>query len=151
MNLLYKKYGEQSKAYSKKYYRNHKEEQKARVKRYDEEHKEVRDPYYARYRKEHRGRIGCNGYRAQIKEIVLKHGKCDKCGFSDVRALVIHHYFPVGAERKKNQGAVLRDIINKKVPFSILCSNCHVILHNPRKFLRDDGNPVKRKALTAQK
>jgi len=67
----------------------------------------------------------------KILEIIQEKGKCEKCGFSDIRALEIHHHF--GNDAKNNYFKELKEIIEHKVPYSILCANCHKILHNPRK------------------
>jgi hypothetical protein len=67
---------------------------------------------------------------ASILNLIKAKGKCEKCGFSDLRALEIHHHF---GSYHENYFKDLKEIIEGKVPYSILCANCHKILHNPRK------------------
>jgi hypothetical protein len=70
----------------------------------------------------------------QIGEIIRQVGKCERCGFSDLQALQIHHQF--GREKKISQYQEMKQVIQRKVPFAVLCANCHVILHgNNKRFL----------------
>jgi len=60
------------------------------------------------------------------------NNKCDKCGFNNPRALVIHHHF--GSHKQNNYYQQLKELIDQKVPISVLCANCHMIVHNPKKL-----------------
>lgn len=71
--------------------------------------------------------------RIQILKIIQMKGKCERCGFDDVRALVIHHHF--GNANKENWFQQSKDILEGRIPYSILCANCHMIIHNPRKII----------------
>lgn len=66
-------------------------------------------------------------------KIFVEHdNKCDRCGFNDPRALHIHHHF--SNQNKDNYYKEMKELIERKVPFSVLCANCHMILHNPKKL-----------------
>lgn len=60
--------------------------------------------------------------------------KCERCGFSDRRALVIHHKtYCFKSNGKRRYGKLGRiDAANGLVEYSILCRNCHAILHYER-------------------
>ena len=57
-------------------------------------------------------------------------GKCNKCGFKDIRAMQIHH--KDGNKERK------RDWMNKTYNLNkieLLCANCHcIITHNTNKY-----------------
>lgn len=57
--------------------------------------------------------------------------KCDKCGFDNPKALIIHHNF---GNNSKSYYQNLKEIAEHKVPINVLCANCHMILHNPKKI-----------------
>lgn len=60
------------------------------------------------------------GETAEIKPIVLDahEGRCDICGMNNLAILQVHHILPL-----KEEGG------NDYDNFSVLCPNCHVILH----------------------
>jgi hypothetical protein len=76
-------------------------------------------------------------YRRSVKEraIALKGGQCERCGFSDERALRFHHVKPVrrglnGLSKKAlsstvTHRAIVRGERGKSV--RLLCANCSVI------------------------
>ena len=68
--------------------------------------------------------------RKEIIELIKQVGKCDNCGFNDVRALQIHH---LDRTEKKGMGMTDAQNIRKgKVKYTIICANCHAIIHNVR-------------------
>lgn len=84
----------------------------------------------------------CKKARERIKRIVFRHYSpfliCMKCGFSDIRALSIHHIEGGGRAQRiavsHGKGGVdfymwLRR--NNYPPgFQVLCMNCHMIMTN---------------------
>ena len=60
-----------------------------------------------------------------------KKFKCEECGFSDYRALTFHHRDP--AEKEFNLGHATHfskeRILKEMKKCSVLCANCHSILH----------------------
>jgi uncharacterized Rmd1/YagE family protein len=80
-----------------------------------------------------------NSFRL-IREQLLLNKKCEKCGFTDTRALIIHHHFGNAHHRGKNhrnQYQTLKEIAENKIPFVVLCMNCHTILHGLKKQLKE--------------
>jgi exonuclease VII large subunit len=71
-----------------------------------------------------------------IKKIILERGKCERCNFSDIRALIIHH--PDGNKTKESHYKSYKEILDGKVKYEVICMNCHVIhhgtLHNTRNY-----------------
>jgi hypothetical protein len=73
--------------------------------------------------------------RTKARAIALKGGQCERCGFSDERALRFHHVKPVrrgsnGLSRKaltstENHRAIVRGEGGKSV--RMLCANCSCI------------------------
>lgn len=75
-------------------------------------------------------------YRARIKAraIKLKGGKCEQCGFTDVRALRFHHVKPVrrgrnGLTNKAQTSTTSHlDVICRNAKaLRLLCANCSCI------------------------
>jgi hypothetical protein len=63
--------------------------------------------------------------RLRLILIVKAGGKCLKCGFDDVRALVIHH---AKHDRTEDQLSELRLMYLGKRKYQVLCENCHTII-----------------------
>jgi hypothetical protein len=71
-------------------------------------------------------------------EVLAKHGnKCSRCGFSDVRALQLHHVNGDGMKHKKKYHfnyqywkLVLDDTTGA---WELLCANCHLIHHTEQE------------------
>jgi hypothetical protein len=116
--------------------------------------KEYRSKYYKEHREEIREQQRQYGvsHRAQWskrrydfkKEVILHYGSCcGRCGFSDIRALVLHHKDndgkkhrqELGVEHKKG-GKYSTAQFYKKLKEAgypegiiVLCANCHAIEH----------------------
>jgi hypothetical protein len=120
---------EGKKAYMKQYHQIHKNEQQHKLRlRY------AQDPEYrARVRVRSTRYVNqcLDRLRKQIGQIIKEAGKCQRCGFSDLRALQVHHQF--GRNKTLNSYQEMKQIIEKQVPFVILCANCHVIIHGNNK------------------
>ncbi len=143
---------DKAREYCRKYYHNHKEQCLKMSREWLLKHPEKTREYSVRARernrlryqndKEYREKIKCqrresNARRlrkcqAIVLEIIRQKGSCEKCGFSDIRALQNHHIN--GNADQHNWFKTYKKIIDGKVPYSILCANCHTILHNPRKL-----------------
>lgn len=63
--------------------------------------------------------------RLRLLLIVKAGGKCLKCGFDDVRALVVHH---AKHDRTEDQLSELRLMYLGKRKYQVLCENCHAII-----------------------
>lgn len=123
----YAQHSEEIKAYRKKYYREHLKEIKIWARLHYQNNKEVLNR--KNYGYQHRRTI-------LLREQVLQRfgGKCERCGFSDSRALQIDHIHSDGAkERGKNRGVTF---LNKllalkdselKENYQLLCANCQWI------------------------
>lgn len=70
--------------------------------------------------------------RLRLHLIEKAGGKCARCGFSDIRALVVHH---PNNDRKENQITELRLMLLGKKEYEILCLNCHAIIKSERKII----------------
>jgi hypothetical protein len=65
--------------------------------------------------------------------IISRGGKCERCGYSDIRALEIHH---INRDGSKGYLKRYKEIIEGKVKVDILCANCHMIDQRPRKVIK---------------
>jgi hypothetical protein len=95
----------------------------------------------------------------KLKEEVMRHYspelKCQRCGFSDIRALSIDHIDGKGAEHRRQLGIIRghggRSIYiwlkknNFPVGFQILCMNCQWIKRAENNEGKVDTSPEKRK------
>jgi len=72
-----------------------------------------------------------NKLKEDILKIIQSIGKCQRCGFSDIRALEIHH---TKEGKSKNDYKEMKLIIEGKIQYEVLCANCHTIEHNPRNL-----------------
>jgi hypothetical protein len=75
-------------------------------------------------------------YRGQVRDKYLQYKstkKCERCGFSDPRALTFHHRsrddkdFTVSEIGKS--GKSFESILKEIEKCDVLCANCHSILH----------------------
>lgn len=62
--------------------------------------------------------------RLRLRLIEEAGGKCQNCGFSDVRALVVHH---PNHDRKYSQVSELSLMLRGHTKYEVLCENCHTI------------------------
>lgn len=60
----------------------------------------------------------------RLELIELAGSKCLKCGFDDVRALVVHH---PNHDRKYSQVSELKQMLLGHTKYEVLCQNCHAI------------------------
>ena len=85
-------------------------------------------------------------YKSNLRIRVLDYlgGKCDKCGFSDSRALQVDHVNGRGAaERRKTDAySIYLAVLRGKPGYQLLCANCNWIK-------RVENNEVRRKRMTA--
>lgn len=126
----YLRYRDKNIARTKVYYMSHKVHlNQLAVKRY--QLKVQNDPKFREKRRGYSLKQG-RALRSKIILIIQKQGSCEQCGFSDIRALQIHHSNGRKKNRPKNDYNSMQEIIDGKVPYEILCANCHMILHNPR-------------------
>ena len=111
------------------------------LERYGVEGYKKRLEYNEEYRKTHKPALNISKIKQQQKVkfrcFELFGGVCQKCGFSDIRALQIDHIngVPAGLRRMKgnpHRGGIklYRAILNGTYPksdFQLLCSNCNWI------------------------
>jgi len=90
------------------------------------------DPEYrARVNKESSERVIQVGKRRRMELIKYLGGKCQICGFSDPRALCVHH--PNGNNESLRKGSTwlrFREYWKQRDELQLLCMNCHTILHS---------------------
>jgi len=91
-------------------------------------------PAYQRLKKMTRDLIRKKRRELRVKFVQERSSRCELCGFSDIRALEIHHlkkknYFKEG----RNQYQTLRLIPWDQL--QLLCANCHLILENEERFV----------------
>lgn len=101
--------------------------------------REQKRPYMREYRKRrkaagkhHRGK------HRKYKPLAIEAygGKCVLCGFTDIRALTIHHVYNDGAlhrNHRKSGEVLYRQLHREGYPqhrgLVIFCANCHMIEH----------------------
>lgn len=89
--------------------------------------------YYQRHKEAIRSYQRLKDAKVKLKcsALIDETNKCERCGFSDRRALIIHHKtYCLKANGKRRYGKLGRiDAANGLVEYSILCRNCHAILH----------------------
>jgi hypothetical protein len=75
-------------------------------------------------------------YMQKIRASVVEAlgGVCDRCGFSDKRALQIDHINAGGSKERKERkykgsfhSHVLKSFLNKEKKYQLLCANCNWI------------------------
>jgi len=151
----YYKNKEERIAYNKKYYENNKEKiskqkreyqkeyrQRPEVKkqrrksdkRYREKNKEELSRKQKIWAKNNRDKLALSYKRLRIKRkiewVTMLGGKCERCGFNDIRALHFHHKTP---EDKENTIEWYRKKFRIKIEegkIELMCSNCHLIEHS---------------------
>ena len=78
-------------------------------------------------------KIARKNYRERIRRETLEilGNKCVRCGFDVCRALQIDHINGGGHQERKKQGydvnIMLRNVINHREKYQLLCANCNVI------------------------
>lgn len=79
----------------------------------------------------------------EVRDNILKKVPCENCGFSDFRALIIHHIEGNKHHRGRERSyyLTLKEIAENKVPYRVLCRNCHAILHYNNHNKRQDKIP----------
>ena len=118
------KYREYMKRYNKEYYEKNKKKELEYLKKYRNtpKGKEILKRAIENFKIFHRN---YNNER-RLKFIELLGGKCCKCGFSDYRALEIHHI-----NGKKHRGKEVWSYKKlKNNEYILLCANCHRIIHS---------------------
>ena len=106
--------------------------------------------YSKNYMREYRKRRKAMGeitrgrpYKSRV--MAAYGGVCSRCGFSDIRALTLHHKFNNGASHRKSRRsgeALYRQLHAEGCPqdrgIIVLCANCHMINDsNPRGSARE--------------
>lgn len=129
-------------AEQKKYYEEHKEERLEYARKYQEKHREQTRKYAREYR--HRNRDLINKKRrhrrkeardALLKKLSGDPPKCEKCKFSDVRALQVDHINAGGSEAKKTgwggypslERILKLSTEEARKEYQVLCANCNAI------------------------
>ena len=121
---------QQEKECMKRYYQRHKEKIKKRINLYRLAHKEEDLLHKKEYRNKNKAKVTIstrNWIHRKYDEIQTKlGGKCKRCGFSDKRALHIHH-------KEEKTKKARRDFIQKGYDLNkieLICANCHMIEHH---------------------
>lgn len=70
--------------------------------------------------------------RLRLHLIEKAGSKCARCGFSDVRALLVHH---PNNDRKKDQVSELRLMLLGKRKYEVVCLNCHAIIKQEQNLI----------------
>lgn len=91
--------------------------------------------YHIEYRKKHKLKYSeyANNanYVLRKKILFLLGGKCNKCGFSDERALQIDHINGDGYKERRQgvarKNTIINEIIIGKKRYQLLCANCNWI------------------------
>jgi hypothetical protein len=141
-------------SYNAEYYQANRERIIANAKRYYDKHREERLQYAKKYRIENPEKVRYAGSRGKDKQLywnrwrnetksrVFSHygdGKieCSICGYSDIRALCLHHVNGGGTahrERVKLKGSLPFYVRLERDGFpeglEVLCANCHQIKHS---------------------
>lgn len=137
-------------AYERKWYREHPE----KGKEYESHrNKEQRDKWQKEYKAKHKehfrecARLSAlrRNAKARLEIINRLGGKCVKCGFSDIRALHIHHKFGGGNIERKFYGngtAVTnyryhQGLLEHLEDLELLCANCHAIVSWDKKHIKN--------------
>jgi hypothetical protein len=150
-HIYYERHKEKLLARMSEYYKIHSETIKQRTKERYQEHKD--DPEYKKKMKEYSQRNYLK-YRSRkslsnkkrwlnnrLKLLNYFGGKCERCGFSDYRALQIDHVYGNGAKEKsfyklwKDPLKYLEKIKLNRSEYQLLCSNCNWI----KKYERDEN------------
>lgn len=129
----YHEHPEKFKEYRKKYY-------KKRLQRYKND-PEYRERVLTRQRNKSL-KMAHDFETAREKLIEKRGGKCEKCGFGDSRALIIHH--PNGLTyNRKNYVQKLKEIKYHSENLEVICRNCHAIIHDLKHTLKKIGKDQK--------
>lgn len=59
-------------------------------------------------------------------------GKCGKCGFDDVRALLVHH---TNHDRTEQPDSEIVMMFLGKKKYQVLCENCHTIISKEHRHI----------------
>ena len=85
--------------------------------------------YPEKQKESHRNYIRNRRQKQRLEVITYYGGKCNKCGFTDIRALQIDHINGGGTKHKKEIKTfdLCHWIIRNKYPkgFQVLCANCN--------------------------
>lgn len=101
--------------------------------------------YQAKWRS--KNRLKFNKYQVKYRKnlrlslIALLGGKCNRCGFSDIRVLQVDHINGGGRQEfikvRTSGGAydryILNEIINGSTKYQLLCANCNWIKRHENK------------------
>ena len=73
--------------------------------------------------------------RVKNKRLLMEErgGKCERCGFSDIRALDWHHSKPLNGDRdyyNSLQNKSIKEFRAHTSECELLCANCHRIEHS---------------------
>ena len=126
----------------REWYHNHPEKQKEYE---SHRNKEQRDVWQKEYRTKHKEHLAeCfklsafkRYWRARQAVVQALGGKCIKCGFSDIKALHVHHKDGGGTKERKLYGAGMsltnyryyQGLLKHLNDLELLCANCHSILN----------------------
>lgn len=121
----------------KEFYEKHREKEKAYRRERYHTNKEVREREKAQARA-YRVRTEAEARKELIK---LLGSKCQHCGMSDPRCLVIHHVN--GRENKHHcdHRGDLKAYLRGEIDLMLLCANCHRILHYNLERKQRGGAP----------
>jgi len=129
-------------AQQRAFYKRHPEKQKEYEKN---RNKEKREEWQRKYKADHKEHLyecfkisAFKRYWTARKAVVdALGGKCIKCGFTDIRALEVHHKNGGGTHERKTYGngasvndyRYYRGLLKHLTDLELLCSNCHSILN----------------------
>jgi len=113
----------------RQYYYNNRETFLKRVKEYREKYPEKRKIYTKNYRRKYPNKNREWQEKRTFEVINNLGGKCNKCGYSKIPALVFHH--KKGNKEKKRDWMKKDYDLNKLL---LLCANCHSLIHYKNKY-----------------
>lgn len=129
---------------SKRYYHRNKEQQLANSRKWKQEHPEDVTLYRETHREEFnlKSSQAARVRREKYRNLAIERlsGKCNRCGFSDPRALQFNHINGGGVKemlgRTKAAYSFYRDIAEGKRPdINLLCANCNWIHRHENKLV----------------
>ena len=126
---------------------NNPEANREHKRRYKERHREQIAEYQRRYYETHKEKVskqrkvsqGKLYWEARKNIILALGGKCKTCGFTDFRALDVHHRYGGGVEERKlyvqcpsarygiGNYLYFRQMLTHTNDYELLCANCHRI------------------------
>jgi hypothetical protein len=87
----------------------------------------------------------------QIRQLVLeKHRNvCNRCGFSDIRALQVDHVFGGGSKEVRELGSMamyVKALADKEGQYQVLCANCNTIKYVEMEQRKEEAEQLKQRS-----